>query len=205
MKLRPLFILFSALLLQGGTTATLAESAPTPKAQYAADSKKALARYEEDKKLCNDETSSNARLQCRRDAKAEYDKAIATAKAQLGTSNNAQPVHASCTDCGKVVSVHVTEKEGEGSAVGMLAGGAAGALLGNQLGGGFGKDLATVAGAVGGAYAGKEIEKRVKTHKVWTVGVQYNDGSKGSFEFKEDPGLAVGDAVKKAGDSIVRH
>jgi outer membrane lipoprotein SlyB len=87
----------------------------------------------------------------------------------------------------------------------MIAGGAAGALLGRQLGGGIGKDIATVAGAVGGAYAGKEIEKRVKTHKVWNVSVQYKDGSKHNFEFKEDPGLAVGDTVKKSGDSIVRY
>jgi uncharacterized protein YcfJ len=193
------------MLLLGGASATLAESALTPKAQYEADSKKALARYEEDKKLCNDEASSNARLQCRRDAKTEYDKAVADAKARMGVATKNEQARASCTDCGKVVSVQVTEKEGEGSAVGMVAGGAVGALLGNQLGGGFGKDVATVAGAVGGAYAGKEIEKRVKTHKVWSVSVQYKDGSKHSFEFKDDPGFAVGDSVRKAGDSIVRY
>jgi uncharacterized protein YcfJ len=205
MKLRLMLALFVAAPWWVGGNVALAESALTPKAQYEADSKKALARYEDDKKLCNDEASSSARLQCRRDAKTEYDKALADAKVRMGTAVKGEQAHASCTDCGKVTSVQVSEKEGEGSAVGMVAGGAVGALLGNQLGGGFGKDVATVAGAVGGAYAGKEIEKRVKTHKVWAVGVQYKDGSRHSFEFQDDPGLSVGDTVRKSGDSIVRY
>ena len=198
------------LLLLGMASATPGQTpAPaTPKAQYAADSKKALVRYEEDKKLCNDETSSNARLQCRRDAKAEYDKAVAAAKSQLTASTaKDQPAAkaVACPDCGKVTAVAVTEKEGEGTAVGMIAGGAAGALLGRQIGGGIGKDIATVAGAVGGAYAGKEIEKKVKTHKVWTVSVQYDNGSKSSFEFDKDPGLQVGDRVKNSDNTVVRY
>ena len=69
-----LFTLTLALLVSTG--AALAQTASTPKAQYAADSASATQRYEGDKKLCNDESSSTARLQCRRDAKAEYDKAI---------------------------------------------------------------------------------------------------------------------------------
>jgi len=104
-----------------------------------------------------------------------------------------------------VVAVSQTEKEGEGGAVGLLAGGAAGALLGRQLGGGMGKDLATIAGAVGGAYAGKKIEEKVKTHQVWTVAVQYPDNSRKSFDFEQDPGFKVGDAVKNAGASILRN
>ena len=47
--------------------------------QFTADSRAAQARYDADKKLCNDETTSSARLQCRRDAKAEYDQAITAA------------------------------------------------------------------------------------------------------------------------------
>jgi uncharacterized protein YcfJ len=188
--------------------AQTASASKTPtaeaKAQYNADSKAALQRYESDKTLCNDETSSAARLQCRRDAKTEYDKAIAAAKAKMTTTAETAQARAACTDCGKVVSVSVTEKEGEGGPVGMIAGGVAGALLGQQIGGGVGKDIATVAGAVGGAYAGKEIEKKVRTHKVWTVRVQYPDGGQSSYDFKEDPGFAVGDTVKKSGDSVVR-
>lgn len=206
---KPFLILASGLLLSGLTFTAFAQTPLTPKAQYAADSNKALTRYTEDKKLCNDESSSNARLQCRRDAKAEYDKALATAKAQLAAaapaSSAAQPSQAACPDCAKVTAVRVTEREGEGSAVGMIAGGVTGALLGRQVGGGLGKDLATVAGAAGGAYAGKKIEGKIKTHKVWTVSVQYADGHARSFNFDKDPGLKVGDPVKNSGHTIVRE
>lgn len=204
-------LLTGALWLAGFATTALAETTPSPKAQYAADSASASQRYESDKKLCHDETSSNARLQCRRDAKTEYDKALASAKTKLSAATPTAPVSlkagaaAVCADCGRVVAVSVTEKEGEGGAVGMVAGGVAGALLGHQVGGGVGKDLATIAGAAGGAYAGKMIEGKVKTHKVWHVSVQYGNGNKHSFEFDKDPGFAVGDAVKNSGGSIVRN
>lgn len=201
----------SGLLILGMASAAMAETPLTPKAQYAAESKKAQTRYDADKKLCNDETSSNARLQCRRDAKTEYDKAIASAKTQMqeatGAKNAKEVKEAkpSCTDCGKVVAVGVTEKEGEGGPVGMIAGGVTGAILGRQVGSGLGKDLATIAGAAGGAYAGKKIEEKVRTHKVWTVNVQYADGSKSNYEFKQDPGYKVGEQVKKSGDTIARY
>ena len=77
-------------------------------------------------------------------------------------------------------------------------------LLGNQVGGGTGRKLATVAGAVGGAYAGKKIQGKMQTHKVWGVSVEFPDGSRGHFEFDQDPGLKVGDAVRKSGNSIAR-
>ncbi|MDD5332481.1 MAG: glycine zipper 2TM domain-containing protein [Rhodoferax sp.] len=206
---KPFLILAGGLLLSGLAFTAVAQTPLTPKAQYAADSNKAQTRYTEDKKLCNDESSSNARLQCRRDAKAEYDKALASAKAQLAAaapaSSPAQAGKAACPDCGKVSAVRVTEKEGEGSAVGVIAGGVTGALLGRQVGGGLGKDLATVAGAAGGAYAGKKIEGKIKTHKVWTVSVQYADGHARSFNFDQDPGLKAGDPVKNSGHTIVRE
>jgi len=210
--------MFTKWLLMAGaglTLAALAQSPLSPKAQFDADNKQALLRYEADKKLCNDETSSAARLQCRRDAKAEYDTALAQAKTRLtAPAVAAKPPAAAvpqvvaappCAECGRVVAVSQTEKEGEGGAVGLLAGGAAGALLGRQLGSGMGKDLATIAGAVGGAYAGKKIEEKVKTHQIWTVAVQYPDNSRKSFDFEQDPGFKVGDAVKNAGASIVRN
>ncbi len=185
----------------------------TPKAQFNADSKAAAKRYASDKTLCNDESDSNARLQCRRDAKAEYDKELAEARARMtaaGQTGQTRPATAPvsstalCAECGKVMEVSVTEKSGDGGPLGMLAGGAAGALLGHQIGSGSGKDLATIAGAVGGAYAGKKIEEKVKTHKVWSVGVDFADGNKGRFEFTQDPGFKVGDTVKKSGDTVVR-
>ena len=56
------------------------EGSLTPKAQYAADSQAAQARYKTDLKLCADEPEPAGRMQCKRDAKAEYDQALADAK-----------------------------------------------------------------------------------------------------------------------------
>lgn len=177
------------------------------KTQFTADSKVALTRYNDDQKLCAGETTSAGRLQCKRDAKAEYDKALSAAKAKMVAASKAPVVSKApaCVECGRVVSVNQSEKAGEGSALGVIAGGAAGALLGHQVGGGIGKDLATIAGAVGGAYAGNKIEEKVKAHTVWTVEVQYTDGHKASFEFDKEPGMAAGDQVKNSGTSIVRN
>lgn len=180
----------------------------TPKQQYAAASKQAAAKYADDKKLCADESTSSARMQCLHDAKAVYTASLATAKTAMN-----QALHASagskainaCEGCGRVSAVNVADKEGEGSALGLIAGGVAGAVLGHQVGHGTGQDLATIAGAAGGAYAGNKIEKRAKTTKVWTVSVDYDDGSKGSFNFDHDPGFQAGDAVKKEGAGIVRR
>jgi outer membrane lipoprotein SlyB len=133
---------------------------------------------------------------------------MAAAQAQLSTAKNTTQNTtknaALCADCGRVLSVSSREKDGESGAVGLLAGGAAGALLGNQVGSGTGKDLATLAGAVGGAYAGKKIEEKARSHTVWTVAVQFQDGSQAQYEFAQDPGFKSGDAVKKSGNSVVR-
>ena len=154
-------------------------------------------RYAEDRKLCADEPSSSARMQCLRDAKAEYDKAV-------GGGAAAKPAAAKpCEGCGRVISASVVEKDGEGSAVGMVAGGVAGALLGNQIGKGASRDIATIAGAAGGAYAGNKIEQKVKAVKRWDVVVRFDNGSEKTFSFDKDPGFAVGSEVKSAGSSIV--
>lgn len=207
------------VLALASALALLAPSAwANPKAQLAADTKAAQAAYEADRKLCNDETTSSARQQCRRDAKAEYDEALAAAKSRAAAAaatatpaattttppSAAASAAAACADCGRVMAVAVTQKAGDASAMGVIAGGAIGAVLGNQVGGGFGKDLATLAGAAGGAYAGKIIEEKMKTHTVWTVTVHYPNDSKTSFEFTTDPGLQVGDWVRNSGNTIVR-
>jgi outer membrane lipoprotein SlyB len=214
MKKQTLCLAFALTVLAGGSWA----ATPT-NPQLAADNKAALARYDSDKKLCNDETTSSARLQCRRDAKAEYDQALAVAKAKAAATPAPAPVAATpaapaaaaaqtaapaCAECGRVLSITVTEKAGEYSAVGVLAGGALGAVLGNQVGGGLGKDLATLAGAAGGAYAGKVIEEKIKTHKVWTVTVLYANESTASFDFTHDPGFQVGDKVRNTGSTVAR-
>lgn len=194
-------------LVQAQTPVPTQPAPLSPKAQYAADSKQAAARYKADQKLCASDPDAASRMQCKRDAKAAYDQALAAARQrQVAAGKPAPaPVQPVCLDCGQVVAVHQVEKKGEGSAVGLIAGGVAGAVLGHQVGGGRGKDLATIAGAAGGAYAGREVEKKVKSHMVWNVSVKYANGSTSSFEFDKDPGFKVGDNVRNADKSIVRR
>jgi uncharacterized protein YcfJ len=209
---RPFCSFLLATLVAGSPTAVLAQtpSQPTgtptailaPKAQYDAELKQAKTRFNDDQKLCSADPDSAGRMQCKRDAQSEYDKAVAAAKGRMTAAG--QPVPA-CADCGKVVSVKQIEKKGEGSAVGLIAGGVVGGVLGHQVGGGVGKTLATAAGAAGGAYAGREVEKKVKSKNVWKVDVSYSGGATSSYEFEKDPGYKVGDSVRRSGNSIARQ
>lgn len=163
------------------------------------------ALYTQDKKLCAEEADSGARMQCLRDAKAEHTKGIAAAKKAYPAGIASAAKQPACAGCGKVVDVQVVEKDGEGSALGLIGGGVAGALLGNQIGAGRGKTLATIAGAAGGAYAGKKVEEHVKSTTVWAVRVRFEGGQEGVYEFDHDPQYAAGDRVKKSGETIVRR
>jgi uncharacterized protein YcfJ len=184
---------------------TPASAPPSPKAQLAADTRAAQQRYDADKKLCNDEATAEARLQCRRDAKGAFDKAVADAKARARSVPVAAKPVAACPECGSVESVKVEERKGKAGAGGMILGGVGGAILGHQVGGGTGKDIATVAGAVGGAYAGKKIEEKMKAHKVWVVNVVQADGTRRAYEFDKDPGFKAGERVRPTGDTLTRH
>jgi outer membrane lipoprotein SlyB len=180
----------------------LAGSPLYAQAEDAAATKTATAQYEEDKKLCAGESTSSARMQCLRDANAEYKKALVDAK-KAPTARAAEP--AACPDCGRVASVNVIEKKGEGSALGVIGGGVAGALLGNQVGGGTGKTLATIAGAAGGAYAGNKVEANMKSTKAWVVRVRMDSGDERSIEMDRDPGLINGDLVRVSGNTLSRR
>lgn len=175
----------------------------TPKDRYEAATKAASSRYADDKKLCADESSSSTRMQCLRDAKAEYDKALTKAKAERASASASRD--GTCAGCGKVLSVKVVEKEGESSPVGMVAGGVAGALLGHQVGKGTGRDIATIAGAAGGAYAGHKIEQKIKSVKRWEVAVRFDNGQEKTFSFDKDPGYAAGAKVKASNGSITHR
>lgn len=202
--------------------------------QYAADKQTAETRYLADKKLCDEETASTARMQCRRDANDLYQQALTAAEkkrdsARLAaekstaaataaavdqrrrrpherskTASQAAPI---CNDCGQVIAVQAGEQAGKGGAVGAIAGGVAGALLGRQIGKGHGKDLATIAGAVGGAYAGHTIEGKMDAVPYWTVSVRFENGSERSFTYDNNPQFAIGDKVKlsSSGNSVVRY
>ena len=189
-----------ALALAGLACSAQAQS---PKEQFNAESRRIATRYADDKKLCAEDGNSSARMQCLRDAKSEYDKSLALAKAQLKAAP-ARPA-GGCMECGKVSAIVVSDKAGDSSALGVIAGGVAGALLGNQVGSGHGRQLATVAGAAGGAYAGKKIEENAKSTKQWTVHVQYDDGRQASFNFDHDPRMLSGDRVRNDHGNLVRN
>lgn len=162
----------------------------------------AKAQFDADKKLCADEASPEARIQCRRDAQTLYDKALVSLRTKGVYATQAA---VGCATCGKVSAVNVVEQAGDSNAVGLIAGGVAGAVLGHQVGGGFGKDLATIAGAAGGAYAGKKVQENMSAKKVWRVNVKYSDGTAAQFDFANDPGLKAGDPVKNSGNTVVRQ
>ncbi len=193
-------LLILALLATG-----LAHASPNAaaKAQYQAAAKAANVEYSADKKLCADLGSGGERLQCLKDSKAKYTAAVKTAQAEMNAPS--APKATVSKDVGKVVSVRMSEKEGEGGALGVIAGGLAGGLLGNQVGAGTGRDLATIAGAAGGAYAGHKVEQKMKTSKVWTVTVRFNDGQEQAYTFDHEPGLVSGDTVKRTSQGIVRQ
>jgi len=202
MKRLPLLLL---ALIAVSQVPVFASDTTSQKEAYTAAKQQAASRYAEDRKLCAEESNSSTRMQCLRDAKADYDKALADAKNRSAADSKPKTGAAACADCGRVVSVTTATKEGEGGALGIVGGGVAGALLGRQVGSGRGRDLATIAGAAGGAYAGHKIEEKVKSTKVWSIKIRMDSGEERTIESGEDPGLAIGDLVKVSGNTVTRR
>jgi outer membrane lipoprotein SlyB len=193
------------LVLASSQVPAIASNTNSQNDAYKATQKAAASQYAADKKLCAGESTSSIRMQCLRDAKAEYTKALAAAKQKLAADSKAKPSLATCAECGRVVGVTTGTKKGKGGPIGIIGGGVAGALLGHQVGGGTGKDVATIAGAAGGAYAGHKIEEKVRSTKVWSVKVRLDRGGERTFEFDHDPGFSSGDLVKLSGGSVTRR
>lgn len=208
----------ATLMLMAGGQATAA-TVSADKVQYDAAKKAALDRYNGDLELCSQEKTSSGRMQCKRDASSEYKKAMADAKARRDEAKKAAAATAApattaatsplpspaCKECGKVIAINSGEKAGKGGPLGVIAGGVAGAVLGHQVGKGSGKDVATIAGAAGGAYAGHKIEEKMTATSYWTVSVRFESGEERAFEFAQEPGFSVGDAVRASEGSIVRR
>jgi outer membrane lipoprotein SlyB len=112
---------------------------------------------------------------------------------------------ASCPQCGSVVLVKpVRVTSSHPNVLGTIAGGLLGGVLGHQVGGGTGRDLATIAGAVGGAYAGNQVQKNLGKKQVYRVTVRLDDHTTRTFDYAEDPGLAIGARVKVDNNALAR-
>ncbi len=184
-----------AILLAFVLSSSLAASVQAAPNDY----RREQARYEEQRRDCEDERNNGQRKKCLREAERSHKVALANDRQDSRRSNKA-----TCVDCGKVVGIRTEERGGDASPLGVVGGGAVGALLGNQVGSGSGRTLATVAGAVGGAYAGKKLSEKRNAQTIWTVDVQYDNGRRNAFQFDRDPGLQRGDRVKNASGSIMR-
>ena len=121
------------------------------------------------------------------------------------TTPSAAPAAPACNNCGTVDTIRVTEKAGEGSALGMIAGGVLGGLLGNQIGQGRGNTAATIVGAAGGAYAGNQVEKNMKKTAQYEVNVRMDDGSMRSISYDVEPGFRSGDKVRFVDGRLTRN
>ena len=111
----------------------------------------------------------------------------------------AKPV---CANCGVVEAVVENTKPGDGSGVGIAGGALGGAVIGKQFGKGRGADALAILGAIGGAFAGHQVEKSVRSTKVYEVRVRMEDGSTRSVTQSSAPTWRNGDRVRIDGDSI---
>lgn len=120
-------------------------------------------------------------------------------------NDRGSPVSVACVACGRVLSVNQIEvKSDSPNIIGTIAGGLLGGVVGNQVGGGSGRDVARVLGAVGGAYAGNRIENNMGKSTVFRVAVKLDGGATQSFDYAEDPALAVGARVRVDKGALVR-
>lgn len=131
--------------------------------------------------------------------------AAAAAAAGPGTAAKPAPVQTAaapvCPDCGTVQSVREIDRPGQASGVGAVTGGLAGAVLGRQIGG---DRTGTVLGAVGGAVAGHQVEKHVKSGKLWEVTVRFSDGTR-TYTQETQPGFGQGERVRVVNGALVRQ
>lgn len=111
----------------------------------------------------------------------------------------ARPV---CGNCGVIEAVTESTVPGAGTGIGGLGGALGGAVIGKQFGNGRGSDALAILGAIGGAVAGHQVEKSVRSTKVYEVRVKMEDGSTRSMTQSSAPAWRNGDRVRVDGNSI---
>ncbi|WP_250508596.1 glycine zipper 2TM domain-containing protein [Caballeronia sp. GACF4] len=103
---------------------------------------------------------------------------------------------------GQVMAVNAVQTAQPTTGLGAIGGAVVGGLAGTQIGNGRGRTAATIIGALGGGLAGNQIEHVVHKTTTYQVQVRMTDGSVRSFNYDSAPGVAVGERVRVAGESL---
>ena len=106
-----------------------------------------------------------------------------------------------CKDCGVVTNVRSERRKGEASGVGAVGGAVAGGVVGKSA---TDSTVGTVGGAAVGGLLGHEIEKRAKSHRVWTTTVTLRDGSVKKFETNANTAWKTGSVVEVGTDNKLK-
>jgi outer membrane lipoprotein SlyB len=212
--IRPLWLVIGGLALTGAGLAAGLAWRPVAHPGSAEATQASLASNEAVVDSSTSTGSSNASISDRRGTPVPPATVPAPSRQGVGTSGNppapirsaqrtasldAQPV-AVCSVCGVVESVRETTQKGKGTGLGAVGGAVVGGAVGNQIGHGNGRSLMTILGAVGGGFAGNEIEKNVRSEKVYEVRVRMDDGSVRTVHQKSAP--ALGKRVSVEGNSL---
>lgn len=207
---RPTSIITTLLAL--AAIAAISACSPKPSAEESAAQNKAIAEQavvEAKKEILAEQAAEKAKqdaiIAAQAEEKAKQEAAAEKERHNKSAEHSTQAKHASCSNCGTVVSVNEIETAGKGSGAGVVAGGLIGGLLGHQVGNGTGKDLATLAGVVGGAIAGNKIESNAKKTKSYDITVKLESGEQRTVHQASAPNVAPGDKVKIENDMIVRR
>ena len=106
-----------------------------------------------------------------------------------------------CKDCGVVTNVKSERRKGEASGLGAVGGAVAGGMVGKSA---TDSTVGTVGGAAVGGILGHEIEKRAKSHRVWTTTVTLRDGSVKKFETLANTAWKTGSVVEVGTDNKLK-
>ena len=106
-----------------------------------------------------------------------------------------------CKDCGVVTNVKSERRQGDASGVGAVGGAVAGGVVGKSA---TDSTVGTVGGAAIGGIIGHQIEKRAKSHRVWTTTVTLRDGSVKKFETDANTVWKTGSVVEVGTDNKLK-
>ncbi|SAK64898.1 lipoprotein [Caballeronia temeraria] len=125
-----------------------------------------------------------------------------SASAPENTSYAQPPAPAYDPYAGEVTAVNAVQTAQPTTGLGAIGGAVVGGLAGTQIGNGRGRTAATIIGAIGGGLAGNQIEHVVHKTTTYQVQVRMSDGSVRSFNYDAAPGVAVGQKVHVAGETL---